>query len=61
MMVVMIVPVMHQHVAERAKQKQRVRQNAQNVGAVLLPEEEQCDRQEYTHGRPEWQAKRAFH
>jgi len=40
----MVVAVMHEHVHQRARQQEGIRQDAQDVGAMLREQQEATDR-----------------
>jgi hypothetical protein len=55
--VVVTVPTVHEKVNQRAKQEQRPRKHAEEVRSVLLPEEENGDRQKHTERHGKWNVK----
>lgn len=52
MVVVMTVPVVHEKVHERAREQKQVRQRAEDVSFMLVPENEHCDRAEQAGANP---------
>ena len=54
---VVTVPTVHEKVNKRAKQEQRPREHAEEVRPVLLPEEENRDRQKYAERHCKWNVK----
>lgn len=52
-----VTPV-HEHVDDRAEQEEHVRHGAEDVRAVLLPQEEDGDRQEQAEAQPQREAER---
>jgi hypothetical protein len=51
--VVVTVSAMHEQMQGRTEQQQDVRQRAEEVGSVLLPQEEHRDRSEGARDEPE--------